>query len=133
VRYSPVCGCGGRHHHRGKPEVLEVIFEDLNTMVPARTDYRYKENFNRAAAHTKSALLGYPSTSLSRRRAGAWGKHGILPTGIHVYPETRILCQDQSLQYHFMEVEKMFDKSKGLNYIIGQLHLKPLPGTPLFK
>ncbi len=42
----------------GKPEVLEDIFEDLNTMVPARTDYRYKENFNRAAAHTKSALLG---------------------------------------------------------------------------
>lgn len=42
----------------GKPEVLYDIFEDLNTMVPARTDYRYKENFNRAAAHTKSALLG---------------------------------------------------------------------------
>ena len=42
----------------GKPQVFEDIFEDLNTMVPARTDYRYKENFCKAAAHTKSALLG---------------------------------------------------------------------------
>lgn len=42
----------------GKSEVFADIFEDLNTMVPARTDYNYSEYFRKAAAHTKSALLG---------------------------------------------------------------------------
>lgn len=42
----------------GKPEVISDILEDMNTMVPARTDYAYAGSHEQAAAHTKSALLG---------------------------------------------------------------------------
>lgn len=41
-----------------KPEVLTDIFDDLNSMIPTRIDYRYSGDYTEASAHTKSALLG---------------------------------------------------------------------------
>jgi secondary thiamine-phosphate synthase enzyme len=59
----------------GKPAVLDDIFVDLNTMVPARTDYRYKDNFSKAAAHTKSALLGVSRDFIISEGAPELGKN----------------------------------------------------------
>lgn len=61
-----------------KPEVIEDILEDLNTMIPSRIDYKYSDNFAKASAHTKSALLGVSLDFIIADGAAALGeKQGV--------------------------------------------------------